>query len=92
MNSTFTQSTEIRRSLNKNALYRLFSRTLFFIAFITLCIAFLEHLANLFGLSFFREAYTPGRLLELSGGLLLFVIAILLRQIRNTLRKSSGII
>lgn len=78
--------------MNRNALYRRFSRTLFFIAFVTLCIAFLEYFANLFGFSVIREAYTPGRMLELSAALLLFVIAILLRQIRNTLRKSNGVI
>jgi hypothetical protein len=76
--------------MNRNALYRLFARTFFFIAIVTLCIAFLEQFANLFGVSIFREAYTPGRLVELSAALLLFVITILLRQIRNALRKSNG--
>jgi hypothetical protein len=78
--------------MNKNALYRLFARTLFFAAFLTLFIAFVEYFVNMFGVSLFREAYTPGRLIELAGALLLFVITILLRQIRNALRKTNGAI
>ena len=90
MSSTFASSTDIRGNVNKNALYRLFSRTLFFIALVTVCIAFLEGFTNLFGLSLVREVYTPGRMLELAAALLMFVIAILLRQIRDTLRRSNG--
>lgn len=78
--------------MNRNALYRFFARTLFFVAFLTLFIAFVEYFANILGLTIFREAYTPGRLVELAGALLLFVITILLRQIRDMLRKTNGLI
>lgn len=77
--------------MNRNALYRFFARTLFFVALLILFIAFVELFANLLGLSITRDAYAPGRLIELSAALLMFVITILLRQIRNTLRKTNGV-
>lgn len=76
--------------MNINTLYQIFARALFFIALGALCIAFIEQFANLLGSSIFNAAYTPGRLVELSAALLLFVITVLLRQIRDVLKKSDA--
>jgi hypothetical protein len=76
--------------MNINTLYQIFARALFFIALAALCLAFIEHFANLFGSSVFNNAYTPGRMVELSAALLLFVITVLLRQIRDVLKKSDS--
>ena len=76
--------------MNLDTLYKFFARALFLIALATLSIAFIEHFTNLFGGSIFGQAYTPGRLVELSAALLLFVVAVLLRQIRDVLKKSDS--
>ena len=61
-------------------------RIFFIIALVFLCIAVLDKFLYLFGwkLSF---AYQPGRMLEFSVMLMTFVIALLLRQIREYLKN-----
>jgi hypothetical protein len=67
----------------------LVSRVLFFAAFLLLAIAVGERLANLLGYTFLRQtSYAAGRLLEFAAIFLIFVIALLLRQIREELKKS----
>jgi hypothetical protein len=63
-------------------------RVLFVIAFLLLAVAVLERLAVQFGYSVLGAAYGAGRLLEFAGILLLFVIALLLRQIRDHVKKA----
>ena len=64
------------------------SRIFFFGSFLLLAIAVLEKLANHFGYTILRvTAYGPARLLELASVLLLFVLALLLRQVREELKK-----
>lgn len=59
------------------------SRTLFAVACILAGGAILEKVANLFGYTIaMLGGYTPSRLLELAGVVLLFVIALQLREIR----------
>ena len=65
-------------------------RTLFIVAFGMLVIAVCEVLANAFGYTITRGTYTAGRLLELATPFLIFVVALLLRQIREQLKGSSG--
>lgn len=67
----------------------LLSRVLFFASFLLLAIAVIERLVNFFGFTVLGTSYTPGRMLEFAGIMLLFVIAILLRQTREELRRKS---
>jgi hypothetical protein len=57
-------------------------------AMITLAVA--EYTANLFGYTVLHQAHVPGHLLELAAILAVFVITLLLRQIRDELRKRQG--
>ncbi len=66
------------------------TRTLFGIAFGVLVIAVFEGLANALGYTIMRGTYTAGRLLELAAAVAIFVVALLLRQIRDQLRAGSG--
>lgn len=65
-------------------------RALFIIAFGMLAMAIAEALANAFGYTIMRGTYSAGRLLELASAFLIFVVALLLRQIRDQLKGSSG--
>lgn len=64
---------------------RHFARTVFVVAGLLLLAALGEAFLQLFGLSAIGRAYSPGRLMELSATLLLFVIVQLLRQVRDAL-------
>ena len=64
------------------------SRVLFVGSFLLLAIAVLEKVANVFGYTILWGApYTAARLLEVASVLLLFVLALLLRQVREELKK-----
>ena len=68
-------------------------RVLFVIAFGLLAIAVAEALANALGYAITRSSYgnyTAGRLLEFATMLLVFVVTLLLRQIRDQLKGGSG--
>ncbi len=69
--------------MNMTLIYRLFGRLFFFLAFGLLGIAIIEFLLNLMDYTILRGAYSAGRLLEMSAALLVFVITVLLRQIRD---------
>ena len=60
-------------------LYRLTFAT----AFLLVTQAVVEGVVQLFGYSLLRGTYTAGRLMEFGGILMVFVIALLLRNIRN---------
>jgi len=69
-------------------LNRLVTRAFFFGAFLLLLLGVLDRIAEVFGATLpLLGRYTPGRLLEFSAILLIFVIALLLRQIREELKK-----
>ena len=76
--------------MDSDKLMSMVSRVFFFGAFVLLALAVFEALARLFAYTVLRGTYTSGRLLELAGILLIFVIAILLRQVRDELRKTGG--
>ncbi len=76
--------------MNIDIFYRIFARSLFFLALAMLAFGFLEIAANLLGFSVLRGLYTAGRLVELSAALVIFVIAILLRQIRDVLTNQGS--
>jgi len=65
----------------------LVSRVLFLAAFALAGLAVWERLANVVGYTLLRDLYTPGRLLEFSAVVLLFVIALQLREMKLSLRK-----
>ena len=67
------------------------SRALFSGAFILLIVASTEKIMNLLGYTLLQQTqYTSWRLLEFAALFLIFVIAILLRQIRDELRKTKA--
>ena len=65
-------------------LYSIVCRVSFIVAFILAGLAIWEKLANLFGFTLMR-GYSPGRLLEFAVVVLLFVIALQLREIKISL-------
>jgi preprotein translocase subunit SecY len=68
----------------------LMSRLCFFGAFVLLILAVIEKVANLSGYTIMRS-YAPERLLEVAVMLMVFVIALLLRQVREQLRGSGSV-
>ncbi len=66
------------------------SRGAFFGAFALAAIAVFEYVVQLFGYTLLRGTYKPGRLVEFAAILLIFVIALLLRSVREELRSSRG--
>ena len=64
------------------------SRLFFLGAFVLLGLALIERIANTFGYTVLQQ-YKGGRLLELAVVLLIFVIAIQLREIREGFKKGS---
>ena len=76
--------------MNIDNLYKIFSRFLFFLALAMLAVAFIEMAVSLLGYSVLSGLYSTGRLIELSAALLIFVITVLLRQIRDTLKNQGS--
>ena len=67
------------------------SRICFYGAAALVFMAVVEWLANNFGYTtFWATAATPGRMLEYSGILLMFVIVLVLRQIREELNTEDA--
>ena len=65
----------------------IFSRIFFAVALILLGIAVLQRIVRLFDPDAMWFGYDPGRLFEFSGIFLLFVLTLILRQIRELLKK-----
>lgn len=61
------------------------SRIFFAVAFILLVIAISDKVLNIFGWTWTWTLYGAGRLFELSAMLMIFVVVLLLRQIREKL-------
>ena len=75
--------------MNMTTIYHLSARAFFFLALGMLGVAIIETLVNLLDYTILRGIYTAGRLIELSAALLVFVITILLRQIRDGANSQS---
>ena len=71
----------------KDSHYSIINRVLFLIAAVMFVVAMLEWVLQWFGYTFTWVPYSPGRLLELAAMLAVFVIMLLLRQIRDALRS-----
>ncbi len=69
--------------MNMTMLSQLFTRVFFYAALAILCVALAELVINFFDYTILRGTYSAGRLIELSAALMVFVIALLLRQIRD---------
>lgn len=77
--------------MNLEIFYRYFARLMFIIASAAIGVAFLEWILGVFGLSIINELYRPRVILDIAAPLLIFVIAVLLRQIRDELRTGRGL-
>jgi hypothetical protein len=66
----------------------LLSRAFFFISFVFLALSVMESLARRLGYTILRHTFEPARLLEYAVILLVFVVAMLLRQIRDGARAA----
>jgi hypothetical protein len=76
--------------MNTTMIYQVFARLFFFLALAMLGLAVIETAVNFFDYTILQGAYTAGRLLEVSAALLVFVIAVLLRQIRDGANTQSN--
>jgi preprotein translocase subunit SecY len=65
------------------------SRLFFFGSFLLFALAVVERIANAFGYTVLQQ-YSGGRLLEIAVVLLVFVIAVQLREVKEELRKSRA--
>jgi hypothetical protein len=68
----------------------LISRVATLVAILFFAVAGAEWVANFFGYTITRRIYTPGRLLEFAAIIILLVIAVLLRQVRDALRGARS--
>lgn len=65
------------------------ARLFFAGASVLLIVAVLERIANASGYTILRGSYTAARMLELATILVIFVMALLLRQIREQLKQAK---
>ncbi len=75
--------------MNLDNLNSIVSRICFFGGFAFLGLVLVEELALWFGGSFLAHAYTPETLLNIGAVLFIVVIALLLRQIREELKRRN---
>jgi len=67
----------------------IFNRLFFVAAFLLFAVGLVEKAANLFGYTVVGGMYSAGRLFEFAGIMLLFVITLLLRDVRDRARSSG---
>jgi hypothetical protein len=72
--------------MNTERISRLASRGFVIVSFVFLALSVLEKLCNIGGYTFLRGSVAPSQLLQYAVILLVFVIALLLRQVRDRLR------
>ena len=63
------------------------SRLFFLASFVLVAVAVFDRALNLFGYTILPGGYTAGRMLEFAAIMLIVVITVLLRQIRETLKR-----
>ena len=73
--------------MNLDRLGSLLSRVFSVVAFVLLALGVVEWLANGLGYTILNRVYRPGRLMELAAIYAVFVVALLLRQVRQEIRK-----
>ena len=72
------------------ALVSIICRVFFVASFIFAGFAFWEKAANMMGYTVLRGEYTPWRLMEFAAVILLFVVALQLREIKTSLRSKGS--
>jgi hypothetical protein len=75
--------------MNLNPIASVLSRIFSLAAFLLLVLSIAEWLSNAFGYTILRQAYRPGRMMEFAAIFAIFFIAMLLRQVREELRKGN---
>lgn len=75
--------------MNLDRLTSLLSHVFATLAFLLLALGLIEWLANSLGYTIMHQAYRAGRLLELAAIFAVFVVALLLRQLREEIRKGG---
>ena len=75
--------------MNIQQISSLANRGLFVGAFVLLALAVVEWVTNLAGYTLLRGVYSAGRLMEFAAILLIFVITLLLRQMRDEVKKGE---
>ena len=75
--------------MNIQQISSLANRGLFVGAFVLLALAVIEWVTNLAGYTLLRGVYSAGRLMEFAAILLIFVITLLLRQMRDEAKKGE---
>lgn len=73
--------------MNLNRLASLLSHVFAVMAFLLLALGVVEWLANVLGYTVVN--YRPGRLMEFAAIFAIFVVALLLRQLREEIRKAG---
>ena len=76
--------------MNLQQLNSLVSRVFFLAAFVLLIIALVDRFINFFGYTVLTGGYTSGRVLEFAALMLIVVIALQLRQIREGLKSGRA--
>ena len=76
--------------MNMTMIYRLFARLFFILALGLLSVAIIEIFLNFLDYTILRGVYSAGRSIEVSAALLVFVITVLLRQIRDGASTQSS--
>ncbi|MCH9004546.1 MAG: hypothetical protein IH838_04555 [Proteobacteria bacterium] len=72
--------------MDKQSILHTSAQVIFVGASAAIVLAFLELGVQFFGTSLIGSLYPPGRIIELAAALLVLVIAIVLREIRDVLR------
>lgn len=73
-----------------NKISSIVARLFFAGALVLLILAVWERIANSMGYTLVKETFTASRMIELAVILVIFVIALLLRQIREELKPGTG--
>ena len=66
------------------------SRVFFIAAFLLVIVALVDRFINFFGYTILSGGYTAGRVLEFAALMLIVVITLQLRQIRENLKSQAG--
>ena len=75
--------------MNFNKWDSMISRVFFVASFLLLVIALVDRFINFFGYTILTGGYTAGRVLEFAALMLIVVIALQLRQIREGLKEAA---
>jgi hypothetical protein len=76
--------------MNLDRLGSLLSHVFSVAAFVLLVLGVVEWLANVLGYTILNQVYRPGRLMEFAAMYAVFVVALLLRQVRQEIRKGRA--